>query len=215
MSGLYTAIGAAALSVAGEGVSSYNQNQSLKQQQNQATNEIEQQQQLQQQAESKVRNTVTQVAQANPNAAANSQLAAYKQALTQQAQNVASPTGMGASVPGASKRYTQAQGAAQENVNDYANTQATNAADTAGAQLQRIGEGQDIASTASQLGLLQDTSQNKSGELNVQLAGDQPSPWLTALGGALSGAGSGLGTYAGTKYGKKGGTVDPTVGLGG
>lgn len=213
MSGGYTALGAALLSAAGEATNSYAQNQNLKQQQNQTIAQINEQKDLQQQAEARVKNTVQTVKQANPNAAQDQQLEAYKKALTQQAQNVTSPTGMGASVPGGSKRYAQAEQAAQSNVNNYANTQATNAAATAGAQLQRLGEGQSIASTASDLGMLQDTSQNQQGILKTQLAGDQADPWLTALSGALQGAGNGLGTYAGTQYGKKKSSSGSGVGV--
>lgn len=198
MSGVFTA--AAALSLIGSGTAAYSQNQNLRKQDSQTAASIINQGKLNSQATSQVSQLNTKIAQANPQDAQKSQTAAYLEALRQ-----ANPTqsGVNPAVKGASKRYDQASADSQADVAKYARSTAGNLAATAAPQLQRIGEGNQIADTASNLGLLNDTSASEQGLLRTQLAGDSADPWLGAISGLLQGAGSGLATYGGYKSGGK------------
>lgn len=197
MSGVYTAIGAAALSAAGSGVSAYSQNQNMRKQDDQAAGSIIKQGQINSKAEAAVGDLNKSIAKSNPDDATKQQTAAYLQAA-QQAPTT-TPT-----VPGGSKRYTQAQAASKADIGQYARATAGNAAAVAAPNLQRIGEGNQIANVASELGRFNDESASEQGILKTQLAGDQANPWLSSLSQVLSGAGSGLSTYGGYRAGGKG-----------
>lgn len=186
MSGYGLAAGAV-ISAIGAGTSMYAQNQNQKNQNNQLAQNIEQEQNLEKEGANQVAQTTSKVAQANANGPAQQLLQKYQQALTQ-----ANPTQAISSVPGGSKRYAESAASAKANVNDYANAMASNSAITGGAQLSRIGTGNDIADTASNLGLLNGQATNASGVLNAQLKGDQANPWTTALGSIVQGVGSGV-----------------------
>lgn len=214
MSGLYTAIGAAALSAAGSGVSSYSQNQTMRKQDNQLAASTIKQGGINSQAENAVSKLNDSVARSNPNDATKQQTAAYLQAAQQAAKTA--PTNP--AVPGGSKRYSQAVAGSKADISDYARSTAGNAAAVAAPQLQRIGEGNQIADTASQLGRYNDTSASEQGILRTQLAGDQANPWLSSLSQVLQGAGSGLSTYGGYRKGGgsgMGGSSGYVVGGGG
>lgn len=197
MSGLYSAIGAAALSVGSAGVNAYSQNQNMRKQDNQSAQSILRQGQINSKAEGAVSDLNKSIAKSNPNDATKDQTAAYLAAAN------AAPT-TNPSVPGGSKRFVQAQDASKADVAQYARSTAGNAAAVAAPQLQRIGEGNQIANTASELGRFNDESSSEQGLLKTRLAGDQANPWLQSLSGLLSGASTGLSTYGGYKSaGKK------------
>lgn len=200
MTGLYTALTVAALSTLGTGVTAYSQNQNMRKQDQQAADSIRQQQQINSQAENAVGNLNKSVARSTPQDAQNSQTAAYVKALQD-----ASAT-QGAAIPnvkGGSKRYDQAVTDSRADVNNYARQTASSLAATAAPQLQRIGEGQQIANVASDLGRYNDQSGAEQGLLKTQLAGDMSNPWLDSVGGLLNGAAAGYSTYAGSKRGQK------------
>lgn len=205
MSGLYTAIGAAALSAAGSGVNSYSQNQNMRKQDSQAAQSIINQGNINSKAEGAVNNLNTAISKSNPAGAQKSQTAAYLQATQQNPSTTPS-------VPGGSKRYVQSSAAAKNDIANYARATAGSSAAVAAPNLQRIGEGQQISDTASQLGRFNDESSSEQGILKTQLAGDQANPWLTSLSGVLSGAGNGASTYAGYKRGGGMGGSNPYVG---
>lgn len=215
MSGYGLAAGAV-LAAIGTGTSMYAQNQNQKNQNNQLEESQLQQQNLERQGAAQVAQTTQKVAQANANGPAQQLLASYQKALA-----TADPTQGIISVPGGSKRYAESAASAKANVNDYATAMAGNDAVTGGAQLQRIGSGNDIANTASNLGLINGQSVNAQGVLKAQLAGDQANPWTTALGKVVQGAGmgmvsgslaSGMGGSASAAGGDFTG-VDPSTGL--
>lgn len=197
MSGLYTAIGAAALSAAGSGASAYSQNQTMRKQDNQLAASTLKQGQINSQAESAVGKLNSSIARSNPDDATKQQTAAYLAAAQQAAKQ--SPTTP--AVPGGSKRYAQATAGANADISDYARATAGNAAAVAAPQLQRMGEGNQIADVASQLGRFNDQSASEQGILRTQLSGDAQNPWLSSLSQVLQGAGSGLSTYGGYKKG--------------
>lgn len=198
MSGLYTAIGSAALTAAGSGVNAYSQNQNMRTQDNQAAQSIIKQGQINSKATHAVDDLNTSISRSSPNAAVKQQTAAYLAAANAAPSTI--PT-----VPGGSKRYTEAAAGAKADVANYARTTAGNAAAVNAPALQRIGEGNQIANVASELGRYNDESSAEQGILKTQLAGDQANPWLTSLGSVLSGAGSGLSTYAGYRKSMGGG----------
>lgn len=202
MTGLYTAIAAAALSAIGSGVGAYSQQQNLKNQDKQAAANIIAQGKINSEATGKVNDLNQQIAKSNANDQTKNQTADYIQALQR-----ANPTQAGATAPvkGGSKRFAEANAQSTADVNKYARDTAGAMAATAAPQLQRIGEGNAIASTASDLGLLNDKSNMQQGIFKTQLGGDQSNPWLNSLSGLLQGSGSGLSTYAGMQAGKKGG----------
>lgn len=209
MSGLYTAIGAAALTAAGSGVNSYSQNQNMRKEDAQSAQSIINQGKINSQAETAVGNLNKSIAQSNPNTATKDQTAAYLAAAHQAAAS-GNTTPV---VAGASKRYAQAQGGAQQDIENYARGTAANTAAVAAPQLQRIGEGNQIADTASQLGRFNDQSASEQAMLHTELAGDQANPWLSATSQLLSGAGNGLSTYAGYKKGQGMGGSTPNYAL--
>lgn len=200
MSGLYTAIGAAALSAAGTGVNAYNQNQQMRKQDNDAATSIVNQGRINSQAEGAVKNLNDNIAKSTPTKNTQDQTAAYLQAINSQPA-AANTT---PKVAGGSKRYTEAQGAAAQDVANYGRSTAENAAAVAAPSLQRIGEGNQIANVASELGRYNDQSANEQGLLRTKLAGDTANPWLGAFSQLLQGAGSGLSTYGGYRSGSKG-----------
>lgn len=211
MTGIYTAIGAAALSAAGTGANSYAQNQNMRKQDNQLAASTIKQGGINSQAENAVSKLNDSIARSNPDDATKQQTAAYLQAAQQAAKtSTTNPT-----VPGGSKRYSQAVAGSKADISDYARATAGNAAAVAAPQLQRMGEGNQIADTASQLGRYNDTSASEQGILRTQLAGDQANPWLSSLSQVLSGAGSGLSTYGGYRKGGSMGGGVPTNGAAG
>ena len=122
------------------------------------------------------------------------QLQAYRDAL-QQSNGIsqsASPN-----VPGASKAYKAEQGVAGSTANNYIDALAKSAATTQGTQLERIGENQGIASTAGQLGLLNQQSAEQNYVTQLQVRATQANPWLQSLGMLLKGAGAAYGAAGG------------------
>jgi hypothetical protein len=63
--------------------------------------------------------------------------------------------------------------------------------------LQRIGEQEQIGSTASDLGLLQNTSQGQEGVTKLGVQSVQSNPWLAAAAATANGVGSGYAKYKG------------------
>lgn len=200
MSGLYTAIGAAALSAAGSGASAYSQNQTMRKQDNQLAASTIKQGGINSQAESAVSKLNDSIARSNPADAQKQQTAAYLQAAQQ------APT-TNPTVPGGSKRYSQAVAGSKADISNYARSTAGSEAAVAAPSLQRMGEGNQIADVASQLGRYNDQSASEQGILRTQMAGDQQNPWLSSLSQVLQGAGSGLSTYGGYRKGGMGGSA--------
>ena len=192
MSGAFTA--AAVASLVGAGVNSYAQNQNMRKEDNQTAQSIINQSQINAKAEKAVGDLNSSIAKSNPAQAQTQQNAAYVKAL--QDANLVQGTSI-PGVSGASKRYNQAATAARSDVNNYARQTASNLAATAAPQLQRIGEGNQIANTASDLGLLNDQSSAEQALLKTRLAEDQANPWLTSVATLLQGAGQGYASYAG------------------
>jgi len=162
MSGVFTAV--AALTLAGTGATAYANNQNLRKQDSQTASSIIKQGALNSQATSDVNKVNAAIARSSPQDAQKAQNAAYLKAL-QEAQPTQS--GVNPGVKGASKRYGDASAASQQDVGNYARATASNLAATAAPQIQRIGEGNAIANTASNLGLLNDSSGAQAGLLRT------------------------------------------------
>jgi hypothetical protein len=195
--------------IAGNGVQAYAQHQQLTKQDAILADGIVKQGMLQKQGEGDVQKATTTMSQSNANAAAKSaqQLQAFQKALQQGSaiSSSASPD-----VPGASKAYKATQGTAGTSANDYVNAIANSAATTQGTQLERVGEGQTMADTASQLGVLSGQSNEQNYVTQLKTRAVQQNPWLNALGQVLKGASMATGFAAGwSGGGKTPGISDP------
>lgn len=188
MSGLGIA-GGALTAGAGAGIGMLANSKNAKNQSAQAAESAATQANYQKQASQAVSDEATRAAGANPGAGRNDLLTAYHSAL-----NAGAPAAAAAlpTVSGANARYAKGVASAKANVSDYARTMADNMATTGGAQLQRLQTGEDIANTASKLGLINGQSMGAANVLKTQLAGDQANPWLLALGKAAGSAGQAM-----------------------
>lgn len=165
----------------------------LKKQNDIAAAGIVQQGQLQKEGEANVSNLVgSTIATSNATSAAKTaqQLSSYRAALQNSSavDSSASPN-----VPGASKAYKSEQGTASTTANDYVGALAKSAATTEGTQLERVGEGEGIASTASNLGLLNTQSNEQNYVTQLKMKAVTANPWLNSLGMLLKGAGAAYG----------------------
>jgi hypothetical protein len=199
-------IAAIAATVAGSGLQAYASNQQLNKQNNDAAAGIIKQGQLQKQGEndvsSMVNNTLA-TSNATTQAKTEQQLNSYRAAL-QQAQPIsksASPA-----VPGSSGAYAAEQAKSGASAADYVNKIAGSAAVTQGTQLERVGEGQAMASTSGQLGILNQQSAEQSYLTKLQITNTQANPWLTGMSMLLKGAGMGMGMANGAGMFGSGGT---------
>lgn len=194
-------IAALAATAAGTATEGYAQHQQLSKQNDIAAAGIIKQGQMQKQGENEVSKLTGTVAQSNAKTqdATNKQLDAYRSALQQGAgiSSSASPN-----VPGASKAYKAEQGVSGANASDYVQGLAKSAAVTNGTQLERVGENQQIGDTASNLGLLNQKSQEQNYLTKLQVQSTQANPWLMGLGTLLQGAGMGMGMGAGVAAAK-------------
>jgi hypothetical protein len=184
------------LSGAGSAVGGLAQQEQLNKQSDIAAAGIIKQGELQKQGEADVGSTIQTASQSTAAAQAKTaqQLAAYRSALQQGTPQTqaASP-----SVPGASKAFKAAQTSATGSANDYVNAIAQSAATTQGTQLERVGENQQMAQTASDLGVLTNQSNEQNYLTQLKVRATQQNPWLTALGMTLQGAGMAAGIAGG------------------
>lgn len=186
-----------AATVAGQVTSAYAQQQMLKQQNDAAAAGIIKQGQIQKSAEDTTAATTAKIASSTPAQQTAQQLASFQKAIQQSApeQGSASPN-----VPGASKAYKATQATAGAGAQDYLSKIAGSAAVTEGTQLERVQEGQLLGATATQLGGLQQQSNEQSYLTKLQIQSAQANPWLTALSTGLKayGAAGSMGAgYAG------------------
>jgi hypothetical protein len=185
-------IAALAATAAGTATSAIATNQQLNKQNDIAAQSIIDQGSLKKQGINDVNQTVNTLANSNAatEAKTNQQLNAYRSALLQ-----AQPLSASASpaVPGASKAYGAAQTASSGSAADYVNKIASSAATTQGTQLERVSEGESMANTATQLGVLGQQSAEQSYLSKLKISTTQANPWVKGLGMLLQGAGMGLG----------------------
>jgi hypothetical protein len=199
--GLEVAGISAALSAAGSASQGYAQSQALSKQNDIAAAGIIKQGELQKQAENDVSQVTNKtVAQSNADTAAQTakQLAAYHAAL-QQSSGISNSASQ--DVPGASKAYKAAQTQASGSAANYVNALADSAATTEGTQLERVNEGQQIAGTAGQLGLLNQQSNEQSYLTKLQINATKANPWLVGFGQLAQGLGAVGGGLAGSMAG--------------
>lgn len=186
----------AALAAAGAATSSYATHQQLTKQDSIAAAGIIKQGDMQKQGENDVSATTGQLAKSNATTQqqTNAQLAAYRSALQQSSgiSNSADPN-----VPGASKAYKASQATAGATAGTYVDALAKSAATTEGTQLERVGENQDMAQTATNLGVLNQQSQEQNYVTQLKVRATQANPWLSSLGTLMSAAGTAFGGAAG------------------
>lgn len=199
-------IAALATSAAGTIVTGMAQQEAVNKQNDIAAAGIIKQGQLQQQGENDVSQVTKQISSQTPAQQTAAQLASYQKALTEQNANLQSDQ---PNVPGASKAYTQEKAVSGGDAANYVNALAKSGAVTEGTQLERVQEGQEIAGTASNLGLLQTQSNEQAYLTKLQIQATQANPWLTAIGNVMKGAGAAMGTAAG--WNAAGSVTDSTV----
>lgn len=206
MSG-YVAGAGALLSAAGAATNAYANNQALKRQDNVAAAGIRQQGLLRDQANQVVQKTVQNTAtdeQANLQANKTKQQNAYLAALQRAAptQSTATPA-----VAGASKAYADAAAGATKDNATFGRTLADQMSTTDAPILTQQSAGLQLGDAATQLGMINDTSNHQANLAKLQEQAITANPWLEAAGGIASGVGSGLMSTAGgksnySKYGK-------------
>jgi hypothetical protein len=178
----------------GSQVGQYAQQQALNKQDKITAANILEQGNLNKQAEGDVSSTINKIAASNPEASKAKMLTAENQALQLGAATSASAQ---PAVPGASKSYKAAVGGANATAGDYINNIKQGMAGTNAPTLQRIGESQDIANTASDIGLLGQQSQRQNYAAQVAEQSVRQNPWLQDLGMTMQAAGTIMGGYQG------------------
>lgn len=187
-------IAALAASLAGTGIGVAEQQRALRAQDREAARGILQQAELTRQASQRVGDTVRRIEQSSPDSAITERRAAYIDALrrAQPASEQSLP-----SVGGVSQRFAEDVAAARAaSAAEAANTAGLTARIDAPA-VQRLGENQLAADTASQLSLLDDRSRHLDYLTRLRASMKQPNPWVLGAGQALSAFGSGLAMNAG------------------
>lgn len=210
MSGAYSAATAAALTIAGSAAEAYGNNQTLRKQDSIAAQGIRNQTALQTQAQQGVQKTIQKVGV--DNAANDAQNQKIQQAQYMAALARAAPV-QGSSLtttPGASSRYAQQVVDAQAANKSFGAGQASLMARTTAPQLTQMQDQQNLGNEATQLGLLNDTSNSQANLTKLQAGSVQVNPWLLAASAALKGAGAGMSTYGGAKKVPGNGTLPDT-----
>ena len=189
-----------AVGAAGSAVGGLAQKGLLNQQNQSALQGINAQGVLQRQGNADVTGLTNTIANSNQNTqnAIQGQLGSYNAALAKM-----SPQTQAAqpSVAGASGAFEADRARAGGSAQDYVNAIKNSAATTQGTQLERVGEGQQMAGTASNLGLLNTQSQQQNYLTQLQIRAAQANPWLTALSSVMKGAGAAMGGGAGSMIG--------------
>jgi hypothetical protein len=177
------------MSAAGSGASMVSQNNALQKQDQIAAQGIARQSAINKQASQQVSGLTKTVAADDPTAIAANLKAQYAAAL----QNNSTDTEPG--VSGSSKRYGEATTTANQNIGAYGGQQAGLDATVNAPTLQRLQDQEQIGSTAGNLGLLQNQSNNQEALTQTEIKSVAANPWLSAIGGVLKGAGAGVGAY--------------------
>lgn len=178
----------AALSAAGTGATMVSQQDTLHKQDQIAAQGIMRQGQLNSQADQKVSDLTQKLAASNPQDAIDKQKASYMKALMSvaPAQAGANPT-----MPGASKKYANDVSNADANVQNYGTTQAGIMARTDAPTIQRLGEQEQIGSTAGDLGLIQNQSVGQQDVTKLGIQSTHSNPWVAAAAAAAQGVSAG------------------------
>jgi hypothetical protein len=214
----------AAVSAGGQAINQSNANQRA---QNVETQNIDQQQQAREQANSQVKNLTQQIATNSPGQIANQEQSQFVNTLRNNEAGSAAggttandPNNFGAPVSalpqntaGSSKQYQAATKAAQQQVQQYGNTEAGQMSAIDAAVRQRQNEGLAMNTLGTNLNLLgaQSAATGFVNQLRAQAA-SQPSPWASLFSGILGGTAQGMaknGWFAGSNT-----TPPPVLGNG-
>lgn len=150
---------------------------------------------LNREGDTKVSQAVSKIAASNPQEAIDQRRTAYLEALrrTQPEASAAMPA-----TPGASERFAEDLNAADATAQTRGANEASTLANLEAPGVQRQAEGNLVAETGSDLGLLAGKSRSEDYLSKLRLARIRPSASLKAFGSILSGAGSGLAANGGT-----------------
>lgn len=179
------ATGLAIASMVASAAAAYNQNQTMRKQDNDAAAAIRQNMALQQQANQKVASAIQKQAQSNPDAAIKSQGQQYLEQLRQNqqmAQQRLQRSGLGAA-------YAQRAAQDMAGENTYANTLAGLMAQTDAPGLQRAQEQYDFGDLGTLLKAYQSDANGNATVAGIKARGEA-SPWAGIFSGLASGLGS-------------------------
>lgn len=181
----------AAIGAASAGVGYYNNQRTLRKQNDATVAGLIRQRGLQDRANAQLGGELDQLARSNPAAERGSSVAQFMDTL-RRARTVAD--GSTPQVLGANERYGQAVAGGRAGVDAEAANSAGDLAGILAPQLQRQGEGAQIVDLSGRLGEIgrQSAAQDFLTQLRVRSA--QNNPWLTLLQGGLQGAASGYAT---------------------
>lgn len=208
MSG-YAAGASALLAIAGSATSAYANNQALNRQDRVAADSIRQQAANRDQADQVVQKTVKNTAtdeKQNLQANKQKQQTAYLDALRRAAptQDTSTPA-----VAGASRAYADAAASATKDNAQFGRTLADQTSTVDAPQLTQMGTSLQLGDAATQLGLVNDTSNRQANIAKLKAQAITANPWLLGASGLLSGASTAVGSRAGA-----GGTTKKPSGAG-
>lgn len=177
----------AIISALGAGTSAVAADQAAKKQDKDAAAGIMRQAELQKEASGEVNKRIQTIAQSNPDAERDTAQAGFMDAIKKARANGAPFS----TVPGAASSRFSEESAAASDAQGAENTQlASNSARLLAPSLQRLHEGEGIADTTAQLGLLGSRSAGENFLTRLRIAGRRTNPWISALGTGLSAYGS-------------------------
>jgi hypothetical protein len=176
----------AAIAAVSAGAQYANTTQANKRQDQSEAQAIQNQQAIRQKGEAEVNKTVQDVAKSNPNQIAGQATAQYVDQLRRNAAGSSSPGVSSALAPvaGGSSRYNADKATAQQAVESYGNTKATEMGDLDAAVRQRQNEGLEMSTLNTNLNTLgaQSYAQNFVDQLRSSVAG-QTNPLVSLFAG--------------------------------
>jgi hypothetical protein len=183
------------VSAVGTGAQAIDQGSALRKRDQEVSAGIARQSALQREAGSRVNKTIQDVTKSNPDEARQAaqkdfMTALQKAKLTQGGAGLVTPAGA------VSGRFATDVGSARTAAGTEATDLAGNLATIDAPTFQRLKEGQDVASTASDLGLIAGRSQGEDFLAQLRASQQRPNPWIQGAGQGLTAFGSALATKA-------------------
>jgi hypothetical protein len=183
------------ITAVGTGAQAIDQGSALRERDQEVAAGIARQSALQREAGGRVNKTIQDVTKSNPDAerqaAQNDFMTALKKAkLTQGGAGLATPAGA------VSSRFATDVGSARTAAGTEAADLAGTTASIDAPMFQRLKEGQDVASAASDLGLIANRSQGEDFLTQLRASQQRPNPWIQGAGQGLTAFGGTLATRA-------------------
>ena len=171
------------------GVSTVNQQRALKKQDREVARGIREQGEIQRESNRRVNEQIDELAGATGEAEQAAALSDFQQAIRSGREQTEGST---QDVVGASDRFAERVGDARASVRGEGQEQAERLSVIDGILRQRIGEGQDIGRTESDLTALRNTSNAADFLTRLRASEIRPNPWVDLAAGIAGGVGSGM-----------------------